>query len=418
MKILPKITWVIGLLLIVVLAGPGHTAIVNVPADQPTIQAGIDAAGHGDTVLIAPGLYSGEGNRDIDPLAKGLLIIGDGDVVINAVGDSTDKHAAFAIFNDEDSSTVIENFTITGAADPDGAVKVFWAEVRIRGCRITGNQTHGLNSIGYAHPIVDSCLIYGNTGDGILVAGLLVPLSDLSANWCTVADNGGFGIRLRASWRVDITNCTIAKNQDGGFYLEGDPPKTATNPTDEPTTILTNCLIWNNEQLGIGQGMYYPDPDIVCCNIFGNGDDPTDNYALFPWYAGDTSGSMSYDPLVTNEFPWPRFEVRDDSPCLPANNSCSVQIGAWGAGSFVCECGSGFTGDVNLDGNRSLTDLTLLANHLFVTFVPLPCPPMGNATGDAACALNLTDLTAMVNHLFVTFDPISDVSSFDNCLCY
>ncbi|MDT8398012.1 MAG: right-handed parallel beta-helix repeat-containing protein [Pseudomonadales bacterium] len=39
------------------LAGALHAAIINVPADQPTIQAAIDAAGDGDTISVGAGTY-------------------------------------------------------------------------------------------------------------------------------------------------------------------------------------------------------------------------------------------------------------------------------------------------------------------------------------------------------------------------
>lgn len=35
-----------------------NAATINVPADQPTIQAGINAASNGDMVLVAPGTYT------------------------------------------------------------------------------------------------------------------------------------------------------------------------------------------------------------------------------------------------------------------------------------------------------------------------------------------------------------------------
>jgi len=38
---------------------------LNVPAEYATIQAGVDAAAVGDTVLLASGIYYGDGNRDI-----------------------------------------------------------------------------------------------------------------------------------------------------------------------------------------------------------------------------------------------------------------------------------------------------------------------------------------------------------------
>ncbi len=45
---------------------PAAADILHVPGDYPTIQAGIDAAVNGDEVVVADGIYTGEGNRDID----------------------------------------------------------------------------------------------------------------------------------------------------------------------------------------------------------------------------------------------------------------------------------------------------------------------------------------------------------------
>lgn len=44
------------------------------PVEFNNIQAAIDAASDGDTVIIATGLYVGAGNRDIDFMGKAITI--------------------------------------------------------------------------------------------------------------------------------------------------------------------------------------------------------------------------------------------------------------------------------------------------------------------------------------------------------
>ena len=53
-----------------------HTfaAVIRVPAEHPTIQAGINASINGDTVLVADGVYKGIGNVNIDFKGKQITL--------------------------------------------------------------------------------------------------------------------------------------------------------------------------------------------------------------------------------------------------------------------------------------------------------------------------------------------------------
>src|SRR4051812_24854050 len=64
---------------------------INIPADYPTIQAGINAASNGDTVLVAPGTYF----ENIDFKGKGITVTSSNAAVTTIDGGSKGPAVSF-----------------------------------------------------------------------------------------------------------------------------------------------------------------------------------------------------------------------------------------------------------------------------------------------------------------------------------
>ncbi len=62
-------------------------------------------------------------------------------------------------------------------------------------------------------------------------------------------------------------------------------------------------------------------------------------------------------------------------------------------------------GDFNHSHNTGLDDLSLLIDHLFISFGPIAPPFVGDVTGD--CLISLPDLSAMIDHLFIGFASLA-----------
>jgi hypothetical protein len=67
-------------------------------------------------------------------------------------------------------------------------------------------------------------------------------------------------------------------------------------------------------------------------------------------------------------------------------------------------CCDGATGDPNCDTSVDIADLTVVVDHLFITFAPLCCDD--EADFDLNSSIDIADLTILVDHLFISFAPL------------
>jgi len=210
--------FVLGLVFIV--AGVVQADTIRVPGQYPTIQAGIDAAQDGDTVLVADGVYTGDGNRDIDYGGKLIDVVSENGPD-NCTIDCQSLGRAFIFQNGETDQSIVEGFTITNGRAPahqlgGGIVFLNSSSATITGCVITRCAT------------------------GIY--------------------NGG-AVFCGPGSKTIITGCTFTENSSGGGVVF----------CDRSEGTISHCVFTNNT-CGIGGGIFCSNasPNIFNCLIFGN----------------------------------------------------------------------------------------------------------------------------------------------------
>ncbi len=133
--------------------------------DAPTIQAGIDSAAGGDVVLLAPGTYTGPGNRDVDFRGKAVTVASSG----GAEGTTIDCEGlgrGFLFASGEGFSSVLSAVRVVNGAHAlyGGAVYCVNASPKIQNSIFLGNHA-GIRG-GAVCCDTSSAVLTGNVFEG------------------------------------------------------------------------------------------------------------------------------------------------------------------------------------------------------------------------------------------------------------
>mgnify|MGYP000942777456 CR=1 FL=1 len=402
-------------------------AIIHVPADQTTIQAGIDAAVDGDTVLVADGTYTGDGNRDIDFEGKAITVAsenGPETCIVDCQGTANDRHTGFNFHQGETNGSVVSGFTVQNGYvwQSGGGISCDASSPTITDCIILRNTCYGGWSDNWtaegwggggiyvenSTAVITHCIVSsnsaGNVGDG---GGIYCFNASPTINSCTISDNysdwNGGGIAGRSS-SLNIINCLITNNMGdnmGGGIL-----------CSLSSSRISNCTIAGNVNRFWGEsgGIYIQTSDVVIVNCL------LWNNASQVFFNNEGSVNVSYSsiqdgfPGIGNNFSNPLFvggepfdyRLSQDSPCIDS-------------GTDTVET------EIDIDGNPRIqggaVDMGAYENpgwpSMTRAYVKMPAHTF--SSGDSAsCSVSVWNAdNSMMSHypLFVILDV------FDNYYC-
>ncbi len=206
---------------------------INVPSDQPTIQAGIDASVYGDIVLLADGTYTGPGNYNIDFKGRSITVKSSGGAE-NCIIDCQQNGRGFSVSNGE--TVTFEGLTVkngdAGESNWGGGVYMIDSDIVVVDCTFT------FNSASYGGAVYCSTSSTTSTSSSSIINCTFTSNSSSGSGGAVKYSSASTPDKLSYS----ITNCTFTSNSASN----------SGGAVSSVSTSITNCTFTSNSAYNSG----------------------------------------------------------------------------------------------------------------------------------------------------------------------
>jgi len=334
-----------------------NASIRHVPAEFATIQEAVNAATSGDTVLIANGTYSGQGNIDVLVTNIEIVIRSESGPYYTII-DAEKQSRAFTFAEGLGQNTVLEGITVRNCCqDLRGGIllnegsKIRIEDCIIENCSNCGGQLEGggirlwMAQAEIINTIIRNCdapqgggIAMGNSSELILTDSEITNCTGSALffnDHCTVTmtdvliqENNGSesshtaGVACMGKSNLAMNRCNLLDNEDsfgncGGLRVE------------DSTATVTNCVISRNYSSGHAGAILFRNNGLgeVFFTTISDNDADNENAVYIHQSSPEFKNCIAWNPEVDTEF-------FSGSGAAHTVLYCDVRNGSGGLGNF------------------------------------------------------------------------------------
>jgi len=203
--------------------------VLIVPTDFPTIQMAIDAAGTGDEIIVAPGVYRDVSAAAVADLSGKSIWLHSSDGPEVTIIDGELQRACIELLNEEDETTVVEGFTIVRGYAPAGG-----------GIRVNGT------------PVILNCIVRDNVGQNFTGGMMSIsPFGPILSNvdFCHNVVGFNYCSNIYGNWVDDDDTCEL----NAWCSCPGDANRDTEANVDDLLAVIQK---WGQPCLGCDEDLY------------------------------------------------------------------------------------------------------------------------------------------------------------------